>query len=340
MSWVEPQPALPFGEAQVLTDSQVKSWRENGFALVTGVLPEELLRTARAQVAAVLPAPGSPEAEAMTDFGSNGLTNFPYNNGSAANDVTLHPRLLAAVRQLLATDDIRLTQAELWPKYGRRQFAGESDNTDQRIHCDYPNHTLTLPPPWEAPEAVEMILYLDDVAVSGGATAVVPRTGADDPAYVFPIVGMPGVGVLEWKNDRETAEEYLMRVAPEVAEFRRHIYAREQRVRYSFGTILFYRHDTWHRGTPLNPGALRIVQNLTFRKGASEWISTLHTGWTWAMYSQTKRFEDFLCTASVEQRSALGFPRPGHAFWSKQTVFGVAARYGGKMVMEPYAAGL
>jgi hypothetical protein len=31
------------------------------------------------------------------------------------------------------------------------------------------------------------------------------------------------------------------------------------------GTILFYRHDTWHRGTPITSGAMRVVQNLTFR---------------------------------------------------------------------------
>jgi hypothetical protein len=55
-------------------------------------------------------------------------------------------------------------------------------------------------------------------------------------------------------------------------------------VKYTFGTVLFYRHDTWHRGTEINPNKLRIVINMTFRKAECEWIGTLHKGWSWAMY--------------------------------------------------------
>jgi len=78
---------------------------------------------------------------------------------------------------------------------------------------------------------------------------------------------MPGFGTLEWINNREFAEDYLKRIAPQVAEFRvKELYPREKKVKYSVGTILFYRHDTWHRGTPLKKDCLRIVVNLTFRK--------------------------------------------------------------------------
>ena len=67
--------------------------------------------------------------------------------------------------------EIRLTQSDLWPKFGRSQQSGGAyDNTDQRIHVDYPNHTLTHPPRWESPEAVEIILYFDAVEECGGAT--------------------------------------------------------------------------------------------------------------------------------------------------------------------------
>ena len=72
---------------------------------------------------------------------------------------------------------IRLTQSEVWPKYGRTDNLHETikgDNNDQRIHCDFPNHTLTLPAPWYEPEAISIILYLSDVDECQGATAVVP----------------------------------------------------------------------------------------------------------------------------------------------------------------------
>jgi hypothetical protein len=55
---------------------------------------------------------------------------------------------------------------------------------------------------------------------------------------------------------------------PEVAAFRtEHLYAREAPFRYGCGTLLLYRHEMWRRGTPLLPGALRVVANLTFREG-------------------------------------------------------------------------
>ena len=338
-----PEPALAPGESEVvLTDAQVRRWRENGYALVNGVFPRELLETMRAQVTCSFPAAGSPEAEKVAEFGE-GQQHFPFQS-AAANEVALHPRLLVAVGQLLGVgvEHVRLTQSDVWPKYGRSVCAGEYDNQDQRMHCDYPNHTLTHPPPWERPEVVEIILYLDQVDVSGGATAVVPRLGPDDPAYEHPITKMPGFGALEWKNDRESAEAYLARVAPAVAEWRRtHLYPREERVQYTFGTVLFYRHDTWHRGTPLTPGALRVVHNMTFRKEASEWVSTLHQGWAWAMYTKAMRMERLIANVSVEQRCVLGFPRPGHPYWTKETVLAVAARYAPLgMDVTPYAAAL
>lgn len=317
--------------AEVLSDEAVAQWREQGFALVHEVLPRELLERAIADATAVFPPPGSPDVERITDFGSGGRLQFPASS-EAVNTITLHPRLLGAVSQLLgvAMRDVRLTQSDLWPKYGRATRAGgEFDNTDQRIHVDYPNHTLTHPPPWDRPEAVEVILYLSDADECGGATAVVPRSGPDDPAYRWPIVDTPGVGALDWINDRAHAEAYLAEHAPEVAKWRaEQLYAREVRVIYRVGSVLFYRHDTWHRGTPLEPGVLRLVQNLTFRKAASEWISTLHAGWAWSMYRRSRTMERLIAESSVDQRCVLGFPAPGDAYWTRETIDAVSARFG------------
>ena len=265
----------------------------------------------------------------------------------SVNQVALHPRLSAAVAQLLDVDahDIRLTQAEVWPKYGRDAAAAAAaaaanplDNDDQRMHCDFPNHTLTHPPPWDRPEAVEIILYLSDCGDCDGSTAVVPRQGADDAAYQYPMQHMPGFGTLQWKNDRYAAEAYLRQADADAARFRaQHLYPRERRVRYRFGTTLFYRHDTWHRGTPLRPGCLRLVVNMTLRKSAAEWVSTLHAGWAWAMYRADLQMERLIATASVQQRCLLGFPQPGHPYWNRSTLAAVGARYARLgMDMQPY----
>jgi hypothetical protein len=105
--------------------------------------------------------------------------------------------------------------------------------------------------------------------------------------------------------------------------------------------VLFYRHDTWHRGTPLEPGALRLTLNMTFRKAESEWISTLSRGWSWAMYRPSWVMERLIVKASVEQRCVLGFPRPGHSYWTQETIAAVQARYGSLGIdMTPYAHAL
>ena len=330
--WVEPTPCRPeHAAADVLWPAQIESWRERGFALVDGVLPAALLERMIADATAAFPAPGSEGADATGQFGSDGRFVFPAAS-DATNEATLHPRLLGAVAELLGVGvrELRLSQSDLWPKYGRREKTlGAWDNQDQRIHVDYPNHTLVHPPRWDAPEAVEIILYLSDVDDCGGATAVVPREGRDDPAYPWPIVQSPGIGNLPYLNDRPSAEAHLEREAPAFAAFRaEHLYPRERRARFRVGSVLFYRHDTWHRGTPLREGALRLVHNLTFRRAGHEWVSTLHPGWAWAMYRLGQPMERLIATLSVDQRCVLGFPAPGDPYWNEQTLAAVEARYG------------
>jgi len=339
--WIEAEDVEIGPEGPRLSQAQRASWRERGFALVQGLFPPELLEEVEGDARALFPAVGSKEAEAINDFGSSGLMHFPAESRSF-NRLTLHPDFLRAVASLLAVPvrELRLTQSELWPKYGRQERSGGVwDNDDQRMHCDYPNHTLTHPPPWEQPEAVEAILYYSDEESCGGATGLVAREGPEDPAYAWPRVHMPGVGALPWQNDRESVEALLREQAPEVAAWRAaHLYPREQRVRYRPGTLLLYRHDTWHRGTPLRRGGLRLAQNFTFRRPESEWISTLHAGWAWGMLRRSRVMEELIAEASVDQRCVLGFPAPGHPYWTPETLAAVAARYGALgMDVEPYA---
>jgi hypothetical protein len=73
----------------------------------------------------------------------------------------------------------------------------------------------------------------------------------------------------------------------------------------------------------------------------SEWISTLSRGWSWAMYRPSWVMERLIAKASVEQRCVLGFPRPGHSYWTQETIAAVQARYGSLGIdMTPYAHAL
>ena len=325
-----------------LTREQVQQWRDEGYVFVNGVLPAELIDKVKAAAESRYPAPGSPEADEITDFGSFGALNFPSQK-TALNELTLHSNLLNAVADLLGTavTGLRLTQSDLWAKYGRDGKQGDQDNQDQRIHIDYPNHTIAHPSPWSRPEAVEMIVYYDDVEETAGGTAVVPRNGPDDPAYRWPIVDSPGIGDLRYINDKPSAETYFAEQRPELAGWRQSLYERERHVAFKPGDVLFYRHDTWHRGTPMIPGSRRIVQNLTFRRAEAEWISTLHIGWAWSAYRNNKFLERLIAGATLEQRAVLGFPQPGSAYWCDETIAAVEARYGMfGMDMTPYRSAL
>ena len=86
---------------------------------------------------------------------------------------------------------------------------------------------------------------------------------------------------------------------------------------------------------------MRLAQNLTFRKTGSEWVSVLHPGWSWAMYRSGQPMERLLASSSVDQRCVLGFPAPGHPYWTRETLAAVRARYGALgMDMEPYVQAL
>ena len=316
-----------------LPSAQIEQWQQKGFCFVSDLLPTDLIQALIDDANQHFPKPDSEAAADISDFGSGGRFTFPSRTVSF-NKMTLHPALLSAIAQLLKTkeNELRLSQADLWAKYGRRPGdeakASIQDNADQRIHVDYPNHTIAHPSPWGRPEAVEMILYLDDVDQVGGPTAVVPRDGADDPRYPWPIVDSPGIGDLRYINDRTNAEKYFSQQRPDLAAWRQSLYAAEQHVRFKPGDILFYRHDVWHRGTPMNTGQRRLVTNITYRKAEAEWISTLHTGWAWSAYRDDKFLEKLIATSNLDQRAVLGFPQPESNYWCPETLAAIEARYG------------
>jgi hypothetical protein len=284
VKWTEPSVALPLDESDTLSTAQVDAWREDGFCLVDNVFPDDLVSRACSAAAKCLPAPNDAESAVGATkmrIGFNTNLFFPFRDSNAFNEVTLHPRLLRAIEQLLYPDDpsafakIRLTQSEVWPKFGGKadETRGQFDNVDQRMHCDFPNHTLTFPT--KIPEVCSLIVYYNSVEECGGYTAVVPNENKhrDDEAYRYPraLTNLPGFGELPWINDRATAETYLEAHDPKMHAFRAKLYERELACQYGVGSVLFYRHDVWHRGTALIPGRMRRVHNLTFKRSDCEW---------------------------------------------------------------------
>ena len=114
--------------------------------------------------------------------GGTGALEFPTGLESL-DALSIYPSLIKAVQELLNRSEIRLSQAETWKKIGLSidNDAINADvtfsNQDQRMHMDFPNHTLLHPPPFDEPEAVACIIYLSDSMECGGATHIVAREG-------------------------------------------------------------------------------------------------------------------------------------------------------------------
>jgi len=273
----------------------VKQWRTEGWAILPRFLHVDNAINAMKQQ---YPLDANNPRQ---DFGSGGFTNFPCEH-DALNRITVHPKLINIVERLLGTSDIELSQSVAWAKYGLPSENNQS-NRDQRIHMDYGNHYWTHPPPFDRPNAVAAIVYYSDTSETGGATAIVPRQGENDPIYQWPYVHMPGISWKPFFNDREAAEKSL---CEEDCILRQQCYTREIIPVFKPGDVLFYRLDVWHRGTPVFAGKVRYVHNLVWKRRDARGICMWNQGWAQKMYYGW--LEDFICSLSERQRNILGFP--------------------------------
>ena len=241
------------------------------------------------------------------------------------DDLVLSEPLILAAQKLLGTQDVRLIQADLWPKIGVADELHEAQaNTDQRMHMDYGNNTV-LHPQWDTPDVVAAVVYYDDCDETGGGTAYVPRHGVDDPVYQPPYVNMPGQAGNPFFNDRAAVESWFKENDPNVYELRQQLYEREKVVQFKPGTILFYRHDLWHRGRPLVAGKLRRVHNLAWKRADARGVSHWNEGF--ARESYYGNVESIIGRSTPLQRSVLDFPLPGDDYWSIERLKNVEARF-------------
>lgn len=305
----------------MLTDSQVQKWKEEG--AVVCQLPcsvaDPVLEWLNSNFTI------DHIGENHLDFGTpDRKFEFPTFI-EPLDDLVLSEILIAAAQRLLGTEDVRLIQADLWPKIGVADQTHEAQaNSDQRMHMDYGNNTV-LHPQWESPEVVAAVVYYDDCDETGGGTGFVPRRGDNDPVYRPPFVNMPGQAGKPFFNDRATVESWFKENDPDAYELRQQLYEREEVVQFKPGTILFYRHDLWHRGRPLVAGKLRRVHNLAWKRADARGICNWNEGF--ARNSYYGKVESIIGRSTPLQRSVLDFPPPGDDYWSYERIRNVEARF-------------
>ena len=101
------------------------------------------------------------------------IDTLPYDGSVATNLISLHPALIQLASELLGDQPVQLYQSHTWAK-----FTGEADY-DQPFHCDYGNHTLTVPGEDVAQRTVNFVIYLSDVTDALGAMHYVKKSDSD-----------------------------------------------------------------------------------------------------------------------------------------------------------------
>ena len=283
-----------------------RHYDEHGYAIVEGFLSADELTQAREEIRETLPGwiefcddPSRPKPEFPSKIVPGlGGARFPF-VGNALNHISLHPELIRFAVRNTAGSPVVCEQANLLAK-----CKGHPRDMDQVMHCDFGNHTLAYPPDLPEYWQTAYLLYYTDVDLDHAPTAV-----------------------CSWRHYPES----LRWPAHYTREDRPGLYDNEVKVTVPAGSLLAYSMRTFHRGTPFHADVGRVVQFITFAPEAWRWLGIVG----WPVEAIRPEFRAWIETASLEERRQLGFPPPGHTYWTAETLEGVAARYPG-MDMAPY----
>ncbi len=285
-------------------EAAAQQWREEGFAIVEGLVPVDEIDAAAPELEGLYGGDTFDDYNQASKFGDgdptgkrfratqfDGMRGFPMPGCPRLNDLFVHPRIVAFAGRALGDDDVRIYQAASWAKW-----AG-AINYEQPLHQDG-NHSL-LPPRMEPGFwHMETFLFLTDVDDGCAPPRLVPRsrsTGSPDDMY-----------------DHEIAATGAR------------------------GTLLAYRSDVWHRGSDFTrPDASRAVLVIGFRPAPADWFSYDAFG----RLGGNPLFADFVRGKTPEELALFGIPRPGHPYWNAATVDATGARYPG-LDMNPWRTAL
>jgi hypothetical protein len=101
------------------------------------------------------------------------------------------------------------------------------------------------------------------------------------------------------------------------------------------GSIVAYSGDVYHRSVDVTePGQARFMLHVSYKPASLDWMGYQ----AWPIKGFSPEWHKFVQQASVRQLTVLGFPKPGHPYWTDATLAGVAARYPG-LDMSPWRNG-
>jgi ectoine hydroxylase-related dioxygenase (phytanoyl-CoA dioxygenase family) len=285
---------------------ELDRWHTDGWCVLHDVIPADQVAAAREELASYFPSaetfPNGDSTQGGNGFDASwdaAKPMFPF-AGKALNALVVHDELIALAEELLGTDQIRLYQGMASAKYS----AGPPDY-EQLLHVDYGNHTLVVPRTDVGYQHLELFVYLSDVTPETAATRMVSR--------------------------RLTKDIPVERTYLSLTDYAS-LYASEVPASGPAGSVLAYRPDVYHRGTSLSaPGAARLLLHVAYKPVGTDWLGYQ----AWPAAAEGAAWHRFVPQASLRQLTVVGFPEPGHPYWTEDTLQGVAARYP-RLDMSPW----
>ena len=285
--------------------AETEHYWTHGYAVVRQALSGPELTEARRAVAHLLPDQREVRADpsSFPDIRTSGIRTlrFPFAE-KCLDDLVAAEDLLGWSADQIGTADLHLGDAMIWGKY-----AGFSD-FDQLLHQDYGNNDLAFPRRDGGFLQLTYILYLTDVTEHDGPTYAVSRTDCPAEAPQF-------------LDDREAFAAMYAAEVPATAQA---------------GDLLVYDTATYHRGSAMrSPDAMRVSVHFQYAASAHRWLGK-HD---WGIQGGGDAMTGFLTRGTVRQRSLVGFPAPGHAFWTPASLAAVRRRYP-DLDLSPYETAL
>ena len=302
--------------ARRATDVEVRTWQQDGWVLLDGLIATDEIDAAAADLGGLFPTPAAfhadPEAECERWLGRpphdpNAFVwppdgpgfrpeqhlfraEFPFSGSGALNRLCVHPSVVDFAERALETSDLLVYQTRISAKY-----TGAA-NYEQPMHTDR-NHSW-LPArdasPWWNLQA---FVYLSDV------------TDGHAPTHLVRLADSRGRSTTVWGVMPKQGAE---------------LYAAEHSAPGVRGSVLVYRADVFHRGVDLTePGGARFLMGVSFKGAGQDWI-----GFDAPQSRATSpHWDAFVAASSPRELELFGFPPPGHPIWDAALLDETALRY-------------
>lgn len=296
----------------MIADDDLRALREQGHVVVSDLLSAGEVAACRQELREHFPTCDELLADPERFAKLGRAAFFPY-AGPTLNRASTHPTLVDLVERVLGTGDVRIGDAVLQAKYGTLAGAGR----DQALHNEaWEGGSLVYPAESGLYQRVFVIVYLTDVTEDLAPTYVVPRSVTED----LPLVTEDGVA------------SYSRDAYPSLYEAERPVLARA-------GSALITMGRTIQRGSAMRAErGQRFALFMSYHAAAATWQRS-RTFVSLPGAPEGPAARRFMADSTTKQRQLFGFPAPGHAYWTDETIRAIASIYP-DMDVTPYTRSL